>query len=302
MSFELLAVVGPTASGKSSLAIEIAKAIPNHLEIVNGDAMQLYKHLDIGTAKLSVEDRGGVPHHLFDVITPSQEMTAVEYQGLARQAFREISAAGGMPILTGGSMFYISAALDNLGFAPTDLEIRTALEAEAEQFGPGLLFDRLQQLDPLTASRIPKQNIRRVIRALEVIQITGEPYSSALPEQSFFTPTLMLGIRTPREVLRERIAARVNQMWESGLLEEARWLRENWVLSRTAAKAIGYQQAFQQLDGELSQQQAIEQTVNLTNRYARRQMSWFGRDKRIVWLDDDQNLVANALERIRLEQ
>jgi tRNA dimethylallyltransferase len=296
----ILALVGPTASGKTSLAIAIAQQLGTPVEIVNGDAMQLYSEMDIGTAKISPAERGGIPHHLFDVISPADEMTAVDYQARARKLFDEISERGATPLLVGGSMFYVSAALDELDFAPTDPAVRAALELESEQLGPGLLFERLQKLDPVTAETIPRQNVRRVIRALEVIEITGERYANSLPEQQYARPTLTLGISVDRELLKSRIASRVHEMWKSGLLAEASDIRSKFALSKTAAKAIGYSQAFAQLDGEVSQEIAIEQTIQLTNRYARRQMSWFRRDKRIQWLDGSADLLTQALERIRL--
>lgn len=305
MSFEVLALVGPTASGKSDLAISLARELSREgvsLEIVNGDAMQLYAEMNIGTAKLSVEQRSAVPHHLFDILSPSDEMTAVEFQRLAREKFAEISSRGAVPLLVGGSMFYIAAALDGLEFAPTDAQVRSSLEQEAEALGPGLLFNRLRELDPETAKVIPQQNVRRVIRALEVIAITGEPYSNSLPSPTFNLPTLALGIEVERDLLKQRIQTRVLQMWDSGLLAEAQGLRERYILSRTASVAIGYSQAFRQLDGILTQEQAIEGTVQLTNRYARRQMSWFRRDARIQWLKSSEQLLESALERIRLAQ
>lgn len=304
MSSKLLALVGPTASGKTSLAIQLAEQLAKSgtaVEIVNGDAMQLYQNLDIGTAKISTEERAGTPHHLFDVITPAQEMTAVDYQARARAVFQEVQSRGALPLLVGGSMFYVSAALDELDFAPTDPEVREALELESERVGSGILFDRLAELDPETASTIPRQNVRRIIRALEVISITGQKYANSLPEQRYAQPTLTLGIAVDREVLKLRIAERVAEMWESGLLEEARQIRSRFTLSRTAAKAIGYAQAFAQLDGAMSQAEAMEETIQLTNRYARRQMSWFRRDKRIQWLDGSEDLLPQALERIRLD-
>jgi tRNA dimethylallyltransferase len=300
VNFRILALVGPTASGKTGLAIALAEQLGTPVEIVNGDAMQLYSAMDIGTAKISPEDRKNIPHHLFDVISPADEMTAVDYQARARKVFEEILARGATPLLVGGSMFYVSSALDELDFAPTDSEVRAALELESERFGPGLLFERLQGLDPDTAATIPRQNVRRVIRALEVIAITGEKYANSLPEQQYARPTLTLGINVDRELLKSRIASRVREMWQSGLLDEARAIRSRFELSKTAAKAIGYSQAFAQLDGNLTQEEAIEETIALTNRYARRQMSWFRRDKRIQWLDGSGDLLAQALERIRL--
>ena len=272
------------------------------VEIVNSDAMQLYSHMDIGTAKLSADQRAEIPHHLFDVITPEQEMTAVEYKQLARSTIEEIISRGAVPLVVGGSMFYIAAALDELDFAPTDLAVRSRLEAEAEELGSTALHDRLATLDPITAERIPPQNLRRVIRALEVIEITRNPYQSAFPDPKSYRPTLQSGITSDREILRERFSKRVEQMWTMGLIEEAMWLRENFRLSRTARVAIGYQQAFDQLDGALAEEEAKEQTKILTNRYARRQLSWFNRDARIHWLADSPNRLDEALQRIRLER
>ena len=300
MSFSVLAVVGPTASGKSDLGISIAKAIGN-AEIVNADAMQLYQGMDIGTAKLGEESREGIPHHLIDIVTPDQELTAVEYSKLAQEAIGQILERGNTPILVGGSMFYVAAALDELDFAPTDEVVRERLEAESEVLGALAMHARLESLDPQSAQRIPAQNIRRVIRALEVIELTGEKHKSVLPEPVYLRPTLQLGIDVEREVLKNRIRERVERMWARGLLEEVQnYLDLGVTFSRTAAVAIGYSQARSQLLGELSQQEAIEQTVSLTNRYARRQMSWFRRDTRIQWLDSEANLEHQALEQIRL--
>lgn len=306
MSFEILAVLGPTASGKSNLAIQIAQELAKEgvrSEIVNADAMQLYKHLNIGTAKLSEAQRGEIPHHLIDAFEPGEEVTAVAYQELAREKISEILDRGNLPIMVGGSMFYISAALDGLGFAPTDSEIRTSLEKEQKLIGPLAMHSKLEALDPATASKIPAANLRRVVRALEVIQITGQPYSSSLPEQTFWKPTLELGILVEREVLKQRIQQRAELMWSSGLLDEVSGLEEQKIqLGKTAKVAIGYEQAIKQLRGEITQAQAITETVNLTSRYARRQMSWFRRDKRIHWLDANNQLLEQAMKQIRLER
>lgn len=300
MSFSVLAVVGPTASGKSDLGISIAKAI-GKAEIVNADAMQLYRGMDIGTAKLTKQARADIPHRLIDAVTPDQELTAVDYSKLAQAAIREILDRGNTPIVVGGSMFYVAAALDELDFAPTDEIVRERLEAEADSFGALALHERLGRLDPQSAERIPAQNVRRVVRALEVIELTGAPHKSSLPEPQYLMPTLQLGIEVDRELLKERIRIRVERMWEAGLLDEVQGLIDSRVsFSRTAAVAIGYAQARAQLAGELSQAEAIEQTISLTNRYARRQMSWFRRDTRIKWLDSSGNLENQALEQIRL--
>lgn len=305
MPFEVIAIVGPTAGGKTALAIDLARALAKdglRPEIVNADAMQLYSHMNIGTAKLSEAERSEFPHHLFDVITPDQEMSAVQYKAIARGTIDDILARGAVPIVVGGSMFYLAAALDELEFAPTDPEIRTRLEREAEELGGTTLHDRLSEKDPITASRIPAQNIRRVIRALEVIEITKSPYQSQLPEPKSYRPTLWIGVSVEREELKARISKRVGLMWESGLIEESRQIREQFVLSRTAAVAIGYQQAFDQLDKKISSEEAQAQTASLTSRYARRQMSWFRRDSRIRWCPPGVDRLDFVLEQIRLER
>jgi tRNA dimethylallyltransferase len=300
VSFSVLAVVGPTASGKSDLAIKLAQQLGS-TEIVNADAMQLYRGMDIGTAKLSMAEREGIPHHLIDVVGIDQDLTAVEYSKLAHRVIREILDRGKLPLLVGGSMFYIAAALDQLDFAPTDDAVRQRLESEAEAKGALWMHEKLASVDFDSAARIPAQNIRRVVRALEVIELTGAPYQSSLPEPSYLIPSLQLGIEVDRDLLKRRIRLRVERMWEAGLLGEVRDLVDSGLeFSRTAAVAIGYAQARKQLAGELSESEAIEQTVSLTNRYARRQMSWFRRDSRISWLDASENLEQQALEQIRL--
>ena len=306
MSFEILAVLGPTASGKSNLAIEIALELQQEgksAEIINADAMQLYRYLDIGTAKLTESERQGVPHHLIDVFEPSEEVTAVQYQELARKKIEEIISREALPILVGGSMFYVSAALDGLDFAPTDLEIRSALEREQQSLGPLAMHERLTRLDPVTANKIPANNLRRVVRALEVIQITGKPYSASLPDPQFWKPTLEIGIAVEREELKQRIQRRAEEMWRKGLLVEVRALQQSSIeLGKTARMAIGYQQAIRQLEGAITEAEAICETVNLTSRYARRQMSWFRRDKRIHWVDSTSDLLGQAMNQIRLER
>lgn len=303
MSFSLLALVGPTASGKSGLALELAAELGSQgvsVEIVNADAMQLYAGMDIGTAKLPMSQRESPKHHLFDVITPAQEMTAVEYQRIARETCQSIITAGKLPMLVGGSMFYIASALDNLDFAPTDADIRAQLEEEAEKLGALAMHQRLSELDPVTAQKIPAQNIRRVVRALEVISITGESYASSLPTPTYWLPTLQLGLEVDREILKARIALRVEQMWEQGIVAEVDNLLRLGDLGKTARMAIGYKQAIAQLRGEITESEAKAETVALTNRYARRQMSWFRRDKRIQWLSGDQ-ILSQALNQIRLQ-
>ncbi|MEY4944511.1 MAG: tRNA ((37)-N6)-dimethylallyltransferase MiaA [Actinomycetota bacterium] len=303
MSFSLLAVVGPTASGKTALALELAAALENSgqpVEIINADAMQLYAGMDIGTAKLSIAERSNPPHHLFDILTPAQEMTAVEYQRVARETCLEIIARGKLPIFVGGSMFYLAAALDQLDFAPTDVQVRLRLEQESASAGALAMHERLRKLDPVTADKIPAQNVRRVIRALEVIEITGESYASTLPEPRYWKPALQVGLAVDREELKRRILLRVEAMWQQGITREVEQLLAQGELGKTARMAIGYKQAIAQLNGELSQAEAMAETVALTNRYARRQMSWFRRDKRIGWISANEPLIPQALNLIRL--
>jgi tRNA dimethylallyltransferase len=304
VSFSILSIVGPTASGKSELGIAVATALAEQgrpSQIINADAMQVYTGMDIGTAKLSAAERGEIKHHLIDVIAPSQEMTAVEYQQVSRVLSEELLAKGVTPIFVGGSMFYVSAALDNLDFAPTDSEVRNKYESMAEFLGNLSLHELLASKDPESAALIPAQNIRRVVRALEVIELTGLPYSSVLPEPQSWKPTLTLGIRVDRAIIRERIESRVSQMWDKGLLLEVRNLLGTQELSRTARMAIGYRQAISELEGALTTAEAQYETTVLTQRYARRQMSWFNRDKRTIWLDGSQNLFEQAMNQIRLE-
>jgi len=305
VSFKVLALVGPTASGKTSLALDIAEKLAQtseQVEIINADAMQLYAGMDIGTAKLAMAERRGIPHHLFDIITPAQEMTAVEYQRIARDKCLEIIAAGKIPMFVGGSMFYLAAALDNLDFAPTDALIRSELEQLGQEIGALAMHAKLRELDPITAEKIPSQNVRRVIRALEVIQITGDSYASSLPEPTYWQPTLQVGIDVPRELLKERILLRVEQMWAEGIVAEVENLLSQGELGKTARMAIGYKQAIAQLRGEMTEAEAKAETVALTNRYSRRQMSWFRRDKRIKWETAGEDLSASVMKLIRLAQ
>jgi tRNA dimethylallyltransferase len=305
VSFKVLAIIGPTASGKTGLALEVAaqlSALGNPVEIINADAMQLYAGMDIGTAKLPESQRQGIPHHLFDILTPAQEMTAVEYQRIARDKCLEILAANRTPMFVGGSMFYLAAALDNLDFAPTDAAIRSELEQLGQGIGALAMHEKLKLLDPVTADKIPSQNVRRVIRALEVIQITGESYASSLPEPSYWEPTLQIGIDLPREVLKDRISTRVEQMWEAGIVSEVQQLLKTSELGKTASMAIGYKQAIAELSGEMSSEEAKAETVALTNRYSRRQMSWFRRDKRIIWQSSGEHMTNQVMNLIRLEQ
>jgi len=291
----IIAVVGPTASGKSDLALALAERL--HGEVVNADAMQLYRGMDIGTAKLSPVDRRGIPHHLLDVLDIHEEASVAAYQREARADLAAVRARGRTPILAGGSGLYVRAALDHLSIPPTDADVRSRLEAELATNGVEVLLERLRKLDPVAAQAIQANNGRRIVRALEVIELTGLPFSATLPTREYVEPTVTIGLQVPRPELDERIACRVHRMWEAGLLEEVRsldaaGLREG----RTAAKALGYSQALAQLDGRLSPAEAIEETIVATRKLARRQESWFRPDDRVTWLaHDDPRLLDRAL-------
>jgi len=291
----LVAVVGATGTGKSALSLDLAEALiatGRPAEIVNADAMQLYRGMDIGTAKLPVDERRGIPHHLLDVLEISDESTVAAYQAEARAAIDDIIARGAIAILVGGSGLYVSSVLWNFRFPGTDPDIRAALETELETSGPGVLYRRLQELDAEAAASIGPHNGRRLVRALEVIELTGEPFGSGLPDESMlWRETAMLGLESPRDVLVPRLDARVKRMWADGLLDEVRELEDHrWGI--TAARAIGYSQARAQLEGSLAEVAAIEQASALTRRYARRQVGWFRRYPVRRWFDADA--VGNA--------
>lgn len=288
-----VAVVGPTATGKSDLAVALALALDG--EVVNADAMQLYRGMDVGTAKLTAAERRGVPHHQLDVLDVAQDATLAAYQRDARADLDAIEARGRRAVAAGGSGLYVRALLDHLELAPTDPEVRARLEARAAELGPGLLHDELARLDPVTAGTIGRANTRRIVRALEVIELTGERYGAALPEPTYLTPTLQIGLDCARDVLDARIEARVDRMWRDGLVEEVRALAPT--MARTASRAVGYAQVLAVLRGESDEEQARASTVAATRRLARKQMGWFGRDPRVHWLDaDDPRVLDRALE------
>ncbi len=301
MSSKLIAVVGATGTGKSELAIGIAERISKHglkAEIINADAMQLYKGMDIGTAKLPIPERRGIPHHLIDVLETSQESTAAEYQKLARAKILELQDSGVIPILVGGSMLYVASSLNNFEFPERDKQLRAELEQELEAHGPLHMHRKLAELDEIAASRIIPENGRRIVRALEIVMITGEPFAAALPDKTdSWQPVLEFGLRMEREALLPRLEQRVLRMWEQGLVEEVESLISvGFRQSKTASVAIGYAQALGQIDGEFSREEAIASTVSLTQRYARRQVSWFKRDERIQWLEAlDEDVLDQAM-------
>lgn len=302
MADTLIAVVGPTGTGKTSLSLELAEALGRkRTEIVNADAMQLYRGMDIGTAKLPVGKRRNIPHHLFDVLDVTEESTAAAYQPLVRTTIERIQSAQHAAVLVGGSGLYVSAALFEFQFPGTDPKLRAELEAEAEREGIAALFARLAALNPEAAARIDAHNPRRVIRALEVLQLTGTPAAGILPEQpTLWRPATIVGLFEDRDRLTARLDERVEDMWRNNFLDEVEQLRSQG-LERgvTARRAIGYAQALQQLKGMLSEREAIEETQALTRRYARRQMSWFKRYPKIRWFAaGHENIAARVLDAV----
>ena len=298
---KLIAVVGPTGAGKSALAIEIAKHIIDRggqAEILNCDSMQFYRGMDVGTAKLTMAERQGIVHHLFDFLEITDESTAAEYQQIARPLILDLQARGITPILVGGSMLYVAAVLNTFEFPARDEALRAQLEQDLIEHGPHEMHRRLKAIDPIAASRIIPENGRRSVRALEIVTLTGEPFAAALPDvPEDWQPVLEIGINGDREDLRARLETRVHKMWAEGLIDEVKALEPKGIRSgKTSSAAIGYTQALKQIDGEMSEAEAIADTVRLTQKYARRQMSWFRRDQRIQWLDyQDPQATQKAL-------
>lgn len=305
MRSKLIAVVGPTGAGKSDLGLQIAQQITaagGKAEIVNSDSMQFYRGMDIGTAKLSLPERLGIKHHLIDWLDITDESTAAEYQAEARPLIENLQSQGIVPILVGGSMLYVAAVLNNFEFPARDAKLRLQLEQELEELGPHEMHRKLKAIDPVAASRIIPENGRRSVRAIEIVTLTGQPFAAALPDEpEDWQPVLEIGINGPREDLVLRLEKRVHKMWQLGLVEEARSLIPLGVRSgKTSSRAIGYSQALAQIDGTMSEAEAIADTVRLTQKYARRQMSWFRRDSRINWLDyQDQTMNSQAASLVR---
>jgi tRNA dimethylallyltransferase len=296
----VVAVVGPTAAGKTELSLDLAEALGG--EIVNTDAMQVYRGMDIGTAKLPQAERRGIPHHLLDLLDVAEPATVAEFQALARAVIDDCRERGVTPVLVGGSALYTRAVLDRFEFPGTDPAIRTRFENELAAVGAGALHRRLAALDPLAAAKIIPSNGRRVVRALEVIALTGRSYTASLPDRTYFYPdAVQVGVDIPRAVLDERIEQRVAHMWEAGLVDEVRRLAGRGLRDgRTANRALGYQQVLAFLDGAITEQEAFERTVTGTRRFARRQDAWFRKDPRITWVGwDDPGRVADALAAVR---
>jgi tRNA dimethylallyltransferase len=290
----VVAVVGPTATGKSALGIALARAL--HGEVINADSMQLYRGMDIGTAKLPPEARAGAPHHLLDVWPVTRAASVADYQARARACIADLHARGVTPVLVGGSGLYVRAVLDPIEFPGTDPALRAALETELAAVGGLALHERLTRLDPVTAAVIPAANGRRVVRALEVITLTGRPYTSALPAYQSLYDSVQVGLDLPTEVLDDRIARRVDRMVADGLLDEVRRLDALGLRDGvTASRALGYAQLLDVIDGRCSLDAAVTETARATRRFVRRQRSWFRRDPRIQWLDATRDPVEAAL-------
>ncbi|MGK5632398.1 tRNA (adenosine(37)-N6)-dimethylallyltransferase MiaA [Streptomyces sp. URMC 123] len=280
----VIAVVGPTAAGKSDLGVALARHLGG--EVVNADSMQLYRGMDIGTAKLTPAERQGVPHHLLDVWDVTEAASVAEYQRLARAQIDRLLARGRVPILVGGSGLYVRAAIDVLEFPGTDPAVRARLEAELLAEGPGPLHRRLAAADPEAARAILPGNGRRIVRALEVIEITGRPFTANLPSHESVYDTVQIGVDVARPELDERITTRVDRMWDAGLVDEVRALEAVGLRDGlTASRALGYQQVLTFLAGDCTEDEARAETVRATKRFARRQDSWFRRDPRVHWLN-----------------
>ncbi|MDQ0869785.1 tRNA dimethylallyltransferase [Arthrobacter sp. V1I9] len=288
----VIAVVGPTGSGKSDLAVGLALELDG--EVINADAMQFYRGMDIGTAKITVDERRGVAHHLLDILDVTDEASVSQFQQQAREAIADIHARGKRAILAGGSGLYVRAALDVLEFPGTDPRLRQQLENELAAQGSGAMMARLATVDPDSAGRLSDD--RRIIRALEVHQLTGRPFSSFMPRREYFQPAVQIGLTVDRDQLRERLARRVHGMVENGLLAEVERLEAQGLRQgKTAPRALGYSQFLRVVDGASTIPEAVEETIVATRQFARRQLTWFRADSRIKWLDwQDPHLVPAA--------
>jgi tRNA dimethylallyltransferase len=294
-----IVICGATATGKSDLAVSLAQEIGG--EIINADSMQIYKGMDIGTAKLNVSERAGIAHHLLDVLYVTEDATVAWYQDLARTAVTDIHSRGKDAIIVGGTGLYIKSILDDLNFPDTDAAVRQKLTEEAKEFGIVQLFARLERLDPAAAAAIDHQNERRVIRALEVIEITGKPFTANLPREdsSLYPDAIQFGLVMDREALGARVEDRIDQMWQMGFVAEVDRLIENGIMQATTARrALGYAQIISMRNGEITEAVAIEETKRATRQYVRRQETWFSRDARINWISPVQPRLETVLNKI----
>ena len=285
----VVAVVGATGTGKSELSLRLADALDG--EVINADSMQLYRGMDIGTGKLTIAERGEVPHHLLDIWDVTETASVSEYQRLARAVIADVQARGRTPILVGGSGLYVRAAIDNLDFPGTDRALRARLEGELAALGPAALHGKLAAADPAAAAAILPSNGRRIVRALEVIELSGRPFSATLPSYDAVLTAVQIGLAIPRPQLDERITVRVRRMFRDGLVDEVRRLAGPVAqggglrAGLTASRALGYAQVLRHLDGAWTEAEAEAETTRATRRFARRQESWFRRDPRVRWLD-----------------
>lgn len=295
----VVAIVGPTAAGKSDLAVELASRLPG--EVVNADSMQVYRGMDIGTAKPTPVERRGIRHHVLDVLDVAEPATVAEFQSLARAAIDDCLGRGVPPVIVGGSALYVRAVLDRFEFPGTDPALRARLERDLAVVGARGLHERLINVDPSAAAAILPTNGRRIVRALEVVELTGRPFSATLPNRTYlYDRVVQLGLDVPRDVLDRRIEERVDRMWRAGFVDEVRTLEEAGLRdSRTARRALGYVQVLAFLAGEYDEAEARARTIQATRRFARRQDSWFRKDPRISWLRfDADDLVDQALDRL----
>ncbi|MFT4185756.1 MAG: tRNA (adenosine(37)-N6)-dimethylallyltransferase MiaA [Micrococcaceae bacterium] len=281
---KVIAVVGPTGTGKSDLAIEFAKKYDG--QIINADSMQFYRGMDIGTAKLSLPERQGIPHHLLDILDVTEEASVQEFQTIARNKIVKIQSKGKVPILVGGSGLYVRAALDKLKFPATEPKVRKKYEQRITAEGNGALHRELAEKDPVSAAKIKLNDARRIVRALEVFELEGRPFSAFMPKREYEFETIQIGLELERDELRERLAQRVYKMWDTGLVKEVKKLEKQGLRKgKTASRAIGYAQTLSYLDGKIDKKAAQQDTIIKTRQFAKRQFTWFKRDPRVHWLD-----------------
>lgn len=294
---KVIAIVGPTAVGKTALSLEIAEKFS--AEIINADAMQIYKGMNIGTAKLPLSQRRGIVHHQIDVLDPSEEANVSQYQKQSREIINDLLSKNVQPILVGGSGLYVNSVLEDLEFPGTNLEVRAKYEEILDEKGVEALFQMLKEIDPKAAENILPNNARKIVRALEVNEITGKAFNAKLPEPSPIFSDVRIALDMPRDLLDQRIIDRVHQMFEDGFVDEVKSLEKNLRLGKTAFRALGYSQVLSLLSGEISEYEAITLTINATKKFARRQLSWFRRDPLIHWLDaTSPDLFAQSLRLI----
>jgi tRNA dimethylallyltransferase len=280
---KVIAIVGPTAVGKTALSLDIAEKFS--AEIINADAMQIYKGMDIGTAKLPLSQRRGIVHHQIDVLDPIDEANVSQYQKQARETINDLLTKNVQPMLVGGSGLYVNSVLEDLEFPGTNLEVRAKYEEILDEQGVEVLYKMLKKIDPNAAQNILPNNARKIVRALEVNEFTGKAFNAKLPEPSPIFSDVRIALDMPRDLLDKRISDRVYQMFEDGFVDEVKSIEKNLRLGKTAPRALGYSQVLSLLSGEINENEAITLTINATKKFARRQLSWFRRDPLIHWLD-----------------